>query len=168
MTISTRRATTIFYRSNYTILDIIDLSSPSLAAYTPSDLFAFYDIILNVNSTQTNWQYSTQFSLLFSLANFLQINQDNQLDSGGGSRQSRLQAFLATPFAVFNNAWFSLPDDASNMGKSVGLAVPGYRVCSLLKRLMVVGHCTCDTVYIYDWRTGFVGLVYTCTYFDNH
>jgi hypothetical protein len=163
MTISTRRATTVFNRSNYTILDIIDLSSPIPAIYAPSDLFAFYDIIFNVNTTQTNWQYSTPFSLLFSMANFLQRNQDNQLDSGGGSRQLRLQEFLATPFAVFNNVWFSLPgDDVSEMGKSVALAVPGYRVSSLLKRLTVVGYCTCDIVFIYGWWFDFVALVHYC------
>src|SRR5437764_8262725 len=131
MTVSSRKATTVFNRSNYTILDITNLSPPVSVIYTPADLFGFYDIILNVNVSRPNWQYSTPFSLLFSLGNYLHRNQDNQLDSGGGSRQLRLQAFLATPFAVFNNAWFTLPDDSSNMGKSVALAAPGYRVLSL-------------------------------------
>lgn len=128
MTISKRRATTVFNRFNYTILDVTDLSDPVPVTYTPDDLFGFYDIILNVNLSQTNWEYSMSFALLYSIGNFLHQNQDNQLDSGGASRQSRLQEFLATPIAIFNNAWFLLPDDATTMGKSVALAVPGYRV----------------------------------------
>jgi hypothetical protein len=101
------------------------------------------------------------------MANFLQRNQDNQLDSGGGSRQLRLQEFLATPFAVFNNAWFSLPGDVSEMGKSVALAVPGYRVSSLLMSLTVVGHCACDVVLIYGRWFDFVDLVRHCVDFIN-
>lgn len=161
MTISTRKATTVFNRGNYTILDIIDLSPPTPVIYTPADLFGFYDIILNVNLSRPNWQYSTPFSLLFSLANYLHINQENQLDSGGGSRQIRLQAFLATPFAVFNNAWFSLPEDSGTMGKSVALAIPGYRVLAHFpQRIMVVGDCTRVVVLIHDRWVTFVGLVY--------
>jgi hypothetical protein len=95
------------------------------------------------------------------MANFLQRNQDNQLDSGGGSRQLRLQEFLATPFAVFNNAWFSLPgDNVTEMGKSVALAVPGYRVSPRLIRLTLVGHCTCNIASIYDRWFDIVVLVH--------
>ena len=135
MTVTHRRATTVFNRSNYTILDVTDLSTPTPTNFTADDLFGFYDVIMNVNLTETNWQTSSAFGILRGLANFLHRNQDNELDSGGGSRQLRLQAYLSTPFAVFNNAWLGLPDDADSvMGKSVALAVPGYRVFPSLLR----------------------------------
>jgi len=131
MTVTNRRATTIFNRSNYTIMDVTDLSDPTPTNYTEEELFGFYDVIMNVNLTQTNWQFSSSFGLFKSLADYLRRNQDNELDSGGGSREARLQAFLATPWAIFNNAWLGMPDDATVMGKRVALAVPGYRVRAL-------------------------------------
>jgi hypothetical protein len=164
MTVLSRRATTIFDRSNYTILEITDLTDPVPTSYSPADLFGFYDLLLNVNETKQNWQYTTQFSLLFSLASYLHINQDNQLDSGGESRQLQLQAFLATPFAVFNDASFVLPDtvpdDPSIMGKQVGLAVPGYRVLSNSPRLMTATHFAGEFIPVHDRRDHVLTLVY--------
>jgi len=112
-------------------MDVTDLSDPTPTNYTEEELFGFYDVIMNVNLTQTNWQFSSSFGLFKSLADYLRRNQDNELDSGGGSREARLQAFLATPWAIFNNAWLGMPDDATVMGKRVALAVPGYRVRAL-------------------------------------
>ena len=53
MTISKRRASTVYSRSNFGILDVTDLSDPSPVIYTPDDFFGFYDIILTVNLNQT-------------------------------------------------------------------------------------------------------------------
>jgi hypothetical protein len=128
MTILERRASTVFNRSDFNILEVMDLAEPTPKVYTPNDFFSFYDIILKINSSQPFYSQSSQYSLLFTLSNYLQRNQDNPLDTGGGTRKLRLQDFLSTPLAIFNDARF-LSDVVPGLGTSVAMAVPGYRVC---------------------------------------
>lgn len=164
MTVTNRRATTVFNRFNYTILEISDLSKSTPMNYTANDLFGFYDVIMNVNLTQENWQFSSPFGLVKGLANYLLVGQDIELDSGGGSRQLRLQSFLATPFAVFNMAWLHLADDASVMGKTIALAVPGYRVFLPTNQVnFQVGYRTSDIIHVYGGWTHLITLVPHCT-----
>jgi len=55
MTISERRATTTYDRSNLTIMDVVDLSPPIPTNYTAEDFFFFYDIIFATNQNQSNF-----------------------------------------------------------------------------------------------------------------
>jgi hypothetical protein len=126
MTISQRRASAVYDRYNFTILDVTKLSDPSPVTYEPEDFFGFYDAIFAIDINQTDWSLSTQYSFLVSLSSYLGFDQHNEIDAGGGVRQLRLQEFLATPIAIFNDAWLGEP--AEDMGKSLALAIPSYRV----------------------------------------
>ena len=124
MTISKRRASTVFSRSNFTILDVINLSDPSPVNYTADNFFSFYEVLFKFFSSADIT--STQFTFLLSISNYLLTNQGEQIDDGVGIRQLRLQEFLACPLVIFNNAYIEelMPD----MGNSLSLAVPAYRV----------------------------------------
>jgi hypothetical protein len=128
MTISKRRASTVYNRFNFTITDVTDLSAPSPVQYHTDDFFVFYDILFAIDQNQADWPKSTQFTFLGSIAGFLGKLEFNQIDTGEGAQQLRLQEFLATPIALYTNAWRGEPA-GPDMGKSLALAVPSYRVC---------------------------------------
>lgn len=123
MTISQRRATTVFDRSNFTITELISLSDPTPTNYTPEDFFHFYKIIFAVDENQTNYTATIQFLFLFTVASFL-VQQATE----SAADLLRLQQFLATPILVFNNVEYGGP--TLDMGKSVSLSIPSYRVTS--------------------------------------
>lgn len=127
MTVSERRATTIFDRFNFTILNIVDMSAPNPVLYTPEDLFPFYEIIFAIDETQPNWFATTQMLFLTSLTSFLRYDSDTETATGSIDQISRLQEFMAVPMAVFNDVIYGvgLPP---NMGTTVTLAIPSYRV----------------------------------------
>ena len=62
------------------------------------------------------------------MTSYLRDNVDTQNSTGSDDRLSKLQEFLAAPIVVFNNVVYDGPTDQYNMGKSITLAVPGYRV----------------------------------------
>jgi hypothetical protein len=128
MTISKRRASTVYSRFNFTITDVTDLSSPSSVEYHPNDFFVFYDVLFAIDQNQTDWEQSNQFMFLSSIATFLELNVDNLISTEEGARQLRLQEFLATPIAIYTDAWHRHPA-GPDMGKSLSLAIPSYRVC---------------------------------------
>ena len=133
MTISERRATTVFDRSNLTIIDILDLSDPTPTNYTADDFFAFYDLFLMVNETEPFYNITAQYSLLTILMAVINGNGENWFDIGDVSGVSSLQQLLATIPLIFNSAFWGFPLSSNlNMGKSVALAVPGYRVATPL------------------------------------
>jgi hypothetical protein len=121
MTISERRASTVFDRSNFTITDIISLSDPKPTNYTAEDFFHFYGIVFAVDENQTDYTSTIQFLFLYSIASFL-IEQVTE----SAVDLARLRQFLATPLLIFNNGAYGGP--TFDMGKSVSLAIPSYRV----------------------------------------
>jgi len=123
MTISERRATTVFDRSNLTIMDIVDLTDPTPTNYGPEDFFFFYDIIFATDQTQLNFSTTAQYLLLTTVASFIDLTTL----SDAQATTTKLQQLLATPILVFNNAQWD-PTTTTNMGKSMGLAIPSYRV----------------------------------------
>jgi hypothetical protein len=110
-------------------MDITDLSDPNPVDYEPEDFFGFYDVILAVNQSETGWDRSTQYALLLSIWSYLENNQASEIDPGRIGRVFRLQEFLATPIAIFNNA-FLLQGRTEDMGDTLALAIPSYRVKS--------------------------------------
>ena len=130
MTISERRASAVFNRFNFTITDVIDLSDPTPTDYAADDFFVFYKIIFAVNESNINSFQSTQYLFLTSVASYLRDEVDTQLETGTDDRLSRLQEFLAVPVVLFNNINYGGP--TFNMGKSVTLATPSYRVPPML------------------------------------
>lgn len=136
MTIFERRASTVYDRFNFTIQDVSNVSNPSLVEYQPDDFFGFYDAIFAIGN-ETDFGLTTQYGFLLILSSFLLFDQDDQIEYGGGNRALRLEEFLATPIAIFNNAWFALPAD--DMGNSLSMVVPGFRVSPTGFILIVVG-----------------------------
>ena len=131
MTISKRRASTVYNRSNFSIIDITNLSSPIPVVYEPIDFFRLYDAIFSgIDPNQTSGKLTTQFDLLTSIASYLEYSADNQIESNGGARQLRLQEFLATPITIFTDSWRGR--ETVDMGNTLVLAVPGYKVLSCL------------------------------------
>jgi hypothetical protein len=105
MKIYYRRASTVFDRSNFTITDITSFSPPIPVIYKPEDFFTFYDRIFAFDQNQTNWNLTTQYTLLTSIAAFLEYSADTQINPMGGARQFRIREFLATPLAIFTDSW---------------------------------------------------------------
>jgi len=128
MTVMKRYGSTIFDRSNLTLLDVKDLTDPLPIIYEPSDLFNVYQKIFTVNLNSPGWDTSTPFSLLLSVSTFLLTSASQQIQSLGSLREIRLQEFLATPIVIYNDAWLGRAVSDSDMGKSLALAIPSYRV----------------------------------------
>jgi len=131
MTISGRRATTVFDRSNLTILDILNISDPTPTSYTTNDFFAFYDILFAVNETEPFYNVTAQFSIITILLSVINGNGENWFDIGDVGGVLSLQQVLATIPLIFNSAFWqlSLPSNL-NMGQSIGLAIPRYKVAT--------------------------------------
>jgi len=149
MTIFQRQASTVYDRFNFTIQDVTYISSPSLVEYTPDDFFGFYDAIFAIGN-ETDFGLSTQYGFLLMLSGFLLFDQDNQIEYGGGNRALRLEEFLATPVAIFNNAWLNMTAD--NMGDSLSLVIPSFRVCPARFVLIIVGNSEIFIICIYGWE----------------
>ena len=125
LTIWGRRASTVFDRFNFTIIDIIDFSDPTPVEYTPDDLFLFYNIIFAVNQTQENWWLSTQYLFLLGVTSSL-TTWPAENGTGSHDQLSRLQEFLATPIFLFNNVQYGGP--ITGLGTSASLVTQSYRV----------------------------------------
>jgi hypothetical protein len=126
MTVTSRRATTVFDRFNATIVDILDFTDPIPTNYTAEDFFTFYDIIFKIDPSTNFWMKTTQFLFLLGIQSYLEFSTSTQNQTGADDRLSRLQEFLATPIFLFNNGVYGGP--VSNVGKSAALAIPSYRV----------------------------------------
>lgn len=125
MTISERRATTVFDRSNLTITDVINLSDPTPTNYTTEDFFFFYDIIFASDQDQANFSITAQFMLLTTVASFIDETLTSTFDPEATS--SKLRQLLATPLLIFNSVQWNTTTNA-NMGKSMALGISSYRV----------------------------------------
>jgi len=125
MTISKRRASTVFSRSNFSIIDVFDLSDPSPVDYTAEDFFAFYEIIFKLASSHPDLTL-TPFTFLLSIVGYLLMNQGEPIGDAINVQLLRLQESLACPLVIFNNAY--LKDLMLDTGTSLSLAVPSYRV----------------------------------------
>ena len=131
MTVSKRYASTVFDRTNQTIIDVINMSPPQPVTYTPQDFFAFYEYIFKVDLNSTDFSTSTPYSFLLTIVSYLQNSgETNELEPLGGFPQKRLQEFLATPIVIYNEAWLGNTVSDPDMGKTLSLAIPSYAVFS--------------------------------------
>jgi hypothetical protein len=127
VTISERRATTAFDRSNLTIIDILEISNPAPTNYTPNDFFVFYDIIFGVDESEPFYNLTAQYLLISQLDTNL-TPLENPFDLGSAGNVLSLRQVLTAVPLIFNNMYWSYPFPYDNMGKSVALAIPGYKV----------------------------------------
>jgi hypothetical protein len=131
MTVSKRHASTVFDRSNHSIVDVINMSPPDPVTYNPQDFFAFYEYIFRVDLNSTDFPTSTTYSFLLTMTSYLQNSgETNQLEPLGGSPQRRLQEFLAAPMIIYNDAWLGSTVTDPDMGKTLSLATASYSVIS--------------------------------------
>ena len=130
MTVARRHASTVFDRTNLTIVDVVDMSEPVPVSYQPEDLFGFYNRIFAIDTNSTNWNTSTPFNLLLTLSSYLQPSSAKHIDPFG-LQQVRLQEILATPLVIYNDGWLGKNISIPDMGKSLALAIPSYRVIKL-------------------------------------
>jgi hypothetical protein len=166
LTISERRATTVFDRSNLTIIDILSISDPSSTNYTTDDFFTFYDILFAVNETEPFYNLTVQYSLVSILWAVINANSDGQnwFDIGDVTPVSDLQQVLATIPLVFNSMFWQFPANFTvdlNLGKSIALAIPSYRVAPgpPLFCLPLVNHRTIFPLHLYSRRAAISGMV---------
>jgi hypothetical protein len=157
LTILERRATTVFDRSNLTIIDILSISDPTPTNYTTDDFFTFYDILFAVNETEAFYKSTVQYSLVSILWAVINSNSDGQnwFDIGGVTVVSDLQQVLATIPLVFNSMYWEFPPNFTvdlNLGKSIALAIPRYRVAPRppLFCLSLVNHRTIFPLHLYS------------------
>jgi hypothetical protein len=126
MTVTNRRASTVFDRFNATIIDVLDLTDPTPTNYTAQDFFSLIDIVFAINQSEFWWPATTQYLFLLGIQTYLGNPTATQNGTGADDRLVRLQEFLATPIFLFNNAVFGGP--TPNMGNTATLATPSYRV----------------------------------------
>jgi hypothetical protein len=123
-----RRSTTAFDRYSYQILDVVDLADEwESTPYSPQDFFTFFDAIFNVDISNPNWDQTTQFNFVRNTRLYLSSRATTQELGGDVGPTLQLKALFAAPILIFNNIVYQgpLPDD---MGKSISLANPSYRV----------------------------------------
>jgi len=128
MTIIKRRATTVFDRYNYTILDVIELDENwETTNYGSEDFLALFDSVFHFDPTQPDWSTSVQFSFVNTLAAYLTNRIQKQEVSGADEGLSSLRALFAVPILEFNNVVFGGPY-SDDLGSSISLAKISYRV----------------------------------------
>lgn len=152
MTILKRYASTVFDRSNHTIVDVIEMSSPTPVTYTAQDFFAFYEYIFKVDLNSTDFPTSTPYSFLLTITSYLQNSgENNKLEPLGGSPQRRLQEFLAAPVIIYNDAWLGSTVSDPDMGKTLSLAIASYSVLSFIPSHLTTSCLSPLLLFIHLW-----------------
>jgi hypothetical protein len=164
MTISERQSTTVFDRSNLTIIDIVNISDPTPTNYTVNDFFTFYDIIFLVNETDPSYNITPQYLLVRLLNEDLISNPLNWFNIGAASGVSKLQQLLTTIPLIFNNMFWQYPFSSDiEMGTSVVFAIPRYRVpiplLTSFAYLQLVDHRTIYPLFLHSRGVVIPGMV---------
>jgi len=130
MTVTQRNATTVYDRSNFTILDVYNLSAPIPANYT-ADLFlqAF-----RLASTYNNNSDSLSLNLAFANLVTVESLNGNSADEpvNGVQVLTNLKRLMALPVLVYNSPF--LTGEQASSGEEIAinffgaLAVPHFRV----------------------------------------
>ena len=161
MTTSARRATTVFNRLNFTIIDLMNLSNAVPTDYAPEDLFAFYDIIFAINPSEPNWYQTAQYLLLIAITTYLGTDADTQQATGSEDRLLKLEEFLAVPIFLFNNVAYGGGGPTPDMGTSITLATASYKVlCPFFSPHLAVNYCFIHPLYLYCRCASHAGLVH--------
>lgn len=126
-------ATTSIDRSDYKILDVIQLTHDSHPLYGPEHLFPMLDAALNVDETAPGFENSVQYQLVSTIWNSLVY----ELTPAAASLEHRtttvrLRQFLAVPVLAFNSQTFSQGTIPSDRGKTATFVSSSYRVGTLL------------------------------------
>ena len=123
-----RRASTVFDRRNWTIIDVIDMDEHGeLTNYGPDDFFPIFHAVFTV-VIEPGWNKSTQCSFLLQTWNYFTDRINPTVNAGADEAFAKLRSLFAVPVLQFNNVVYGvqpLPDD---LGKRISLAKVGYKV----------------------------------------
>lgn len=136
ITITKRRATTVFDRYNYTILDTLNLAGDwEPTNYGPDDYFPIFNDVFAVDISEPGWNISTQLDFLTHTWSYFINRINTSLVTGADEGLVKVRSLFAVPILEFNNVVYGgpLPDD---LGKSISLATVSYRVFKLVSDLM--------------------------------
>lgn len=121
VTISQRRATTVYSRGNNTILEISNLGPPLPTNYTPENFFPIFDAANNYSNDDTPLDY------IYWVSN--QALNDTQYDA-----QMLLRQFIAVPVGLFNDPFFWRLYPPENLNTTGSLSIPTYRVSIIVNQ----------------------------------
>ena len=145
ITITKRRATTVFNRYDYTILDVNLLDTWERINYTRDDFQPIFDAVFTVPIEDQGWNISTQCDFLIRTWKYFSGRINSTESQGADEGLSKLRSLFTAPLLVFNNVNYQnggpIPDD---LGKNISLANVSYRVpCAFVLLLMQrsLSHC---------------------------
>ena len=126
ITISRRRATAVYSRSNYTILDIQNASSPEPTTYDPiKDFFPIYDMAMYVPPNLTD--VTTALDYMSWICG--QGISDSYYDA-----HMLLRQLISVPVGLFNDVYAGVGFPPDNQNTTGSLSIPAYRVPRSLQR----------------------------------
>jgi hypothetical protein len=136
--ITLRLATAVYDRTNFTILDVLDLSDPLPTNYTAAEFFNIFDLALKFDARSTDSYLYTAFQFLNYLTQFLAVRQGASRASLNFEGTLPLRQLIAVPILVFNNQFMEqasgvLP--SQNRNRTASLVNPGYQVSSPCSQL---------------------------------
>ena len=169
VTITQRLATTVYDRTNLTIIDIFELSTPTPTSYAPSDFFPIFGLALDFDTRALDNIHYTAFQYLEYLTTFVQ-EQLALSRNAGFEGTLALRQLMATPVLVFNNQFIEQNTDHSlpseNLNRTATLVVPGYQVRDILLGAdNLVGHFTNFILGVCCWGRAFTGLVHDLAFY---
>jgi len=123
------QATTVYDRTNDTILQVLDLTNPLPTNYSAEDFLKVFDLALEIDFAP-GFLNSTQYQNLEYLAVWFVPSANYDVDY---AKLLQLNQFIATPIQVFNYQFFQSPGiplivPLENLNKTGDLAKPRYQV----------------------------------------
>jgi hypothetical protein len=129
ITITKRRATTVFDRYAYTILKVSlsDIWEPT--NYTSADFVPIFEAVFTVPIRDQGFNISTQSEFLMQTYNYFLNRINSTQNQGADEGLAKLRSLFAVPVLTFNNVVYStvgpIPAD---LGENISLAKESYRV----------------------------------------
>jgi len=137
-------ATTVYDRTNDTILQVLDLTNPLPTNYSAEDFLKVFDLALEVDFVP-GYLNSTQYQNLEYLAVWFVPSATYDVDY---AKLLQLNQFIATPIQVFNYQFLQTPGISlivppENLNKTGDLVKPRYQVNVVKLGLTLGVNLTC-------------------------
>ena len=117
MSINYRLATTVYDRSNATILDIYDLSPPTYVNYTIAGYFKLFDAVWSNTTGDSQGVNSALYGYIFAESGLKSIDNYEELGVG---LSNHLKRFMAVPILVSNP---NFPGDPITSNRGGGISI---------------------------------------------
>lgn len=137
-------ATTVYDRTNDTVLQVLDMTDPLPTNYSAEDFLKVFDLALEVDFVP-GYQNSTQYQNLEYLAVWFVPSATYDVDY---SKLLQLNQFIATPIQVLNYQFLQTPGiplivPPENLNKTGDLVKPRYQVRAFRIGLTLGANLTC-------------------------